>query len=76
MFTDKVSTLVPVVGFGENAAVIPIYSPDALKVTLPPPIPATVMVVVLEPPWATVSAVGEAVKLNVPVPLSPMLCDV
>lgn len=75
MFADKVSTLVPVVGFAENVAVIPMYRPDAPKVTLPL-IPATVMVLVLEPPWATVSAVGEAVRLNVPVPLSPMLCDV
>ena len=74
MFADKVSTLVPVVGFGENAAVIPICRLEA-NVTLPL-IPATVMVMVLEPPWATVSDEGEAVRLNVPVPLSPILCDV
>ena len=74
MFADKVSTLVPVVGFGENAAVIPIYRLEA-KFTLPL-IPATVMVLVLEPPWATVSAAGDAVRPNVPVPLSPMLCEV
>jgi hypothetical protein len=49
LFADKVSTLVPVVGFGENAAVIPIYRPEAPKVTLPL-IPVTVMVLVLEPP--------------------------
>ena len=75
MFADKVSTLVPVVGFGEKAAVRPIYRPDALKVTLPV-IPATLIVLVPEPPWGMVSAVGEAVRLNVPVPLSSMLCDV
>jgi hypothetical protein len=68
-----VSTLVPVVGFGENEAVSPEYRGEGLKVTLPT-IPATVMVLVAEPPWATVSAVGEALRLNVALPLSPTLC--
>ena len=62
-------------GFGENAVVRPAYKGEVLKVTLPV-IPAMVIVVVVEPPWATVRVAGDAVRRNVPVPLSPMLCDV
>ena len=57
----RVSTLVPVAGFGANAAVTPLGRPVAASVTLPVNPPASVTVIVSVPllPWAIVRADGE-----------------
>ena len=64
---DSVNVLVAVVGFGLNAAVTPLGSPDAAKVTLPvkPPSGVTVMVLVPLVPCVMVTVLGDALRLNV-----------
>ena len=73
----NVSVLVPVVGFGLNAAVTPLGSPDAASVTLPvnPPTSVTVIVLVPLPPWAMVRLLGESesVKLGVADPANALI---
>jgi hypothetical protein len=66
----KVSVLVPVVGFGENAAVTPEGSPVALRVTLPvkPPAGVTVIVLVAVALRLTVTAVGAAESVKSAAP--------
>jgi hypothetical protein len=61
----NVSVLVPVVGFALNAAVTPVGSPDAARVTLPvkPFNGVTVIVLVPVPPCMTVTAPGEAASV-------------
>ena len=74
----SVSTLAPDVGLGVNAAVTSPGRPEAARLTLPvnPFWPVTVMLDVPEEPWIMVREAGEIprVKLDVPVPLSAMLC--
>lgn len=63
----SVNTLVPVVGLGANAAVIPVGRVDAASVTLPvkPPVSATVMVsVTLLPPAVTLRLGVEGVSVK------------
>jgi len=72
------SVLVPVVGFGLNAAVTPLGSPDAANVTLPvnPPTSVTVIVLLpLDPPWLIERLLGESesVKLGVEAPASALI---
>src|SRR5271157_1471459 len=64
---DNVNVLVEVVGFGLNAAVTPLGSPDAAKVTLPvkPPCGVTVMPLVALLPCVRVTVLGDALRLNV-----------
>jgi hypothetical protein len=74
----RVSVLVPVVGFGLNAAVTPLGSPDAARVTLPvnPPWSCTVIVLVPPvPPWLIVRLLGESeiVKLGVADPARALI---
>jgi hypothetical protein len=59
---DKVSVLVPEVGFGLNAAVTPLGKPEAERVTLPLKPPTSVTVIVLVPllPCMTLTLLGEA----------------
>src|ERR1035441_6014683 len=66
----RVKVLVEVVGFGLNPAVTPLGRPEALKVTLPvnPFCGTTVMVLVPLPPFATLRALGVAVRLKEGVP--------
>jgi len=58
----KVKVLVEVVGFGLKAAVTPLGSPDAERVTLPLKPPTGVMVIVIVPllPWVMVRLLGLA----------------
>lgn len=58
----SVKVLVPVVGFGLNAAVTPSGRPDAASVTLPlnPFCGVTVIVLAPVPPCTMVSDVGDA----------------
>jgi hypothetical protein len=78
----KVTTLLPVVGLVPKAAVTPLGSPEAARVTLPlnPPLPATVTVSVALLPCVTdsVDAERDSVKLgdtvDVPDTKVVMLC--
>jgi hypothetical protein len=76
----SVSTLVPVVGLVPNAAVTPLGSPDAARVTLPvnPFTSCTVMVLVPLPPCVIVRLVGESesVKLGVADPANRLMSPV
>jgi len=60
--------LVPVVGFGLNAAVVPLPKPDAVSVTLPVNPPVRLMVIVLVPfeLRVIVTLVGEAEIVKLP----------
>lgn len=75
----RVSALVNVVGFGLKAAVTPLGSPEAARVTLPENSCAGVMVMVLVPlaPWPMVAAFGEAERLKLcePVPARVVIRD-
>jgi hypothetical protein len=66
----RVKVLVVVVVLGENAAVTPVGKPDAVNLTLPvnPPDGTTVTVLVPLLPCATVSALGDALRLKPGVP--------
>jgi len=63
--TVNVSTLVPVVELGTNAAVTPVGRPEEARVTLPvnPLLSVTVMVLFPVAPGATVRAAGEAARV-------------
>jgi hypothetical protein len=73
----NVSTLVPVVGLGLNAAVTPLGRPDAARVTLPvnPFKSVTVMVLVPLLPWAIDKLLGESdsVKLAAAAPVRVLI---
>lgn len=64
----SVSTLLPAVALGLNAAVIPLGRPDADRVTLPenPPASVTVIVSVALLPGVTVRAVAVGVSVKLP----------
>lgn len=66
VLTVNVATLVEVVGFTLNAAVIPVGRPDAANVTLPvnPLVGTTLIVLVPLLPGATVTLAGVAVRLK------------
>jgi hypothetical protein len=49
LLADRVSTLLPVVGFVPNEAVTPLSKPDAASVTLPVNPPTSVTLIVLVP---------------------------
>jgi hypothetical protein len=77
LLADSVSTLLPVVGLVPNAAVTPLGSPDAARVTLPvnPPTSVTVIVSVALLPRVTarVEAERESVKLDAGTTVSAMV---
>ena len=66
----NVTVLVPVVGLGLKAAVVPLPRPEADSVTLPakPPDFVIVMVLVPFPPRRMVRLVGEAESVKLPPP--------
>jgi len=64
----NVTVLVPVAGFGLNAAVVPLFMPVAESVTAPVKPPVGCMVIVLEP-WderVMLKLVGDAVRVKLP----------
>jgi hypothetical protein len=65
----SVSTLLPVVGLVANAAVTPLGSPEAARVTLPvnPPLSVTVIVSVAVEPWVTDNELAEGASVKLPV---------
>jgi len=72
----NVSVLVVAVGFGLNAAVTPLGTPEAESVTLPenPPEGVTVIVVVaLAPPSVTLICSGDAASVKPPPPVPPVM---
>jgi hypothetical protein len=62
----NVTVLVVVALVGLNAAVTPLGKPEAARLTLPvnPPLGFTVIVLVLVPLWGTLTAAGDADKVN------------
>jgi hypothetical protein len=62
----RVRTLLPVVGLVPKAAVTPLGSPDAARVTLPVKVPTSVTVIVSVAvlPWATVTEVADGFSVK------------
>jgi hypothetical protein len=74
----RVRVLVPLVGFGLNAAVTPLGRPEAVRVTLPANPPASWTVIVLvppDPPWVMLRLLGESesVKLGDAAPANALI---